>query len=169
MPLSTTEASATAFLAGLNALSNILDKARAHAEAKKIEPNVLLATRLFPDMFSLTKQVQLACDFAKNACGRLAGGDFPKFEDTEVTFADLKARIDKTIAFIKSVKPAQLEGSEARDVTFPAGPNATRTMKGSAYLTTYALPNFYFHTTTAYAILRHCGVEIGKRDFLGLS
>ena len=126
----------------------------------------MLQTRLTPDMFPLVKQVQLTCDFAKNTIGRLTG-EPPKFADEEKTFDDLKARIAKTLDYIKGFKPADIDATEAKDVTFPIGPQQTMTLKGEQYLVGFALPNFYFHATTAYDILRQAGVEIGKRDFLG--
>jgi len=146
-------------------MSAVLDKAVAHAAAKKIEPQVLLEARLFPDMFPFTRQVQLATDFSKGACARLAGVDPPKYPDTEATFDELKARVAKTIAFIKEFKPSQIDGSEERDISLQMG-GQTRTFKGENYLTSVVLPNFFFHATTAYAILRHNGVELGKQDFL---
>lgn len=150
----------------LGSLSEILDKAEAHATAKKIEPSALLQARLFPDMFTMRRQVLIACDFAKGASARLAGVDVPKYEDTEQTFDELKARIAKTLAFIGTLTPAQIDGSEERDITTQAGPE-TKHFKGQPYLLHYALPNFYFHVTTAYAILRHSGVELSKRDYVG--
>ena len=166
MPLSMYQASVPVFLHTLAALSAILDKAAAHATQRKIEPSVLLSTRLFPDMFPLLRQVQLAADFAKGASARLAGIEVPKFADTETTFDELKARIAKTIDFVKSLNAAQIDGSESREVTIPIG-GKPQSFKGQAYLLHFALPNFFFHATTAYDILRHCGVEVGKRDFLG--
>jgi len=160
------EATAPAFLQTLNALSAILDKAEADATERKIDPAVLLAYRLAPDMFPLSRQIQLVSDFAKSTMARLAGVEVPKYEDTETTLAELKARIAKTIAFVQSIEPAALDGSEIRDVTLPIAGRPT-TFKGRDYLVNFALPNFYFHATTAYAILRHCGLNIGKRDFLG--
>ena len=157
-----------AFLTTLGALSKILDKAAAHCEAKKIDPAALLTMRLAPDMFTFTRQVQLTCDFAKNTMGRLTG-EPPKFPDEEKSFADLKARIAKTIDYVKGFTPAQIDAAADKDVTFPIGPQQTMTLKGADYLVGFALPNFYFHATTAYDILRHCGVELGKRDFLGRS
>ena len=154
------------FLNTLGALSKILDKAAAHCEAKKIDPTTLLTMRLYPDMFTFTKQVQLSCDFAKNTMGRLTG-EPPKFPDEEKSFAELKARIAKTVDYVKGFTPAQVDAAAAKDVTFPIGPQQTMTLKGAEYLVGVALPNFYFHATTAYDILRHCGVELGKRDFLG--
>lgn len=150
----------------LGSLSDILDKAEAHAAAKKIEPSALLQARLFPDMFTMRRQVLIACDFAKGASARLAGVDVPKYEDTEQTFGELKARIAKTLAFIDTLAPAQIDGSEERDITTQAGPE-TKHFKGQRYLLHYALPNFYFHVTTAYAILRHSGVELSKHDYVG--
>ena len=165
MSISMYRASVPIFLQILPCMSAVLDKAVAHAAAKKIEPQVLLEARLFPDMFSFTRQVQLASDFAKGACARLAGVDPPKYPDTETTFDELKARVAKTIAFIKEFKPSQIDGSEERDISLQMG-GQTRTFKGENYLTSVALPNFFFHATTAYAILRHNGVELGKQDFL---
>jgi len=167
MPLSMHQAVVPAITQTLTALSAILDKAEADAAARKIEPAVLLNFRLAPDMFALTRQVQLTSDFAKNAMARLAGVEPPKYEDTETTIAELKARIAKTLAYVQSFKPAAIDGSEERTITFPVG-GQPRTFKGQDYLVTFALPNFYFHATTAYDILRHCGVNIGKRDFLGV-
>jgi len=155
------------FEISLNALSVLLDKAAAYAEAKKIDPTALLNTRLFPDMFTLTRQVQSACDQAKNGGARLAGIDPPRYEDNEKTIAELKARIAKTISFVKALDAKTIDASADREITFPLGPNNKGHMKGADYLNHFVLPNFYFHVTTAYDILRHCGVEIGKRDFFG--
>src|SRR4051812_27276925 len=166
MAISMYDSSAPRFIKTLNNLSAILDKAQAHAEAKKIDPLVFTSSRLFPDMLPMTNQVQIACDAAKGAMARLAGVEIPKHEDTEKTLVELKARIAKTIAFVESIKPAQLEGSEARDVTLKIG-GKDMVFKGMPYLFHFAFPNFYFHCTTTYNILRHNGVEIGKRDFLG--
>jgi len=166
MALTISGVGVASFLQTLGALSKILDKAAAHCAAKKIDPAVLLQMRLAPDMFPFVKQVQLACDFAKNTVGRLTG-EPPKFPDEEKSFDDLKARIGKTIDYVKGFKAAELDATEDRDVTFPIGPQQTMTLKGAPYLIGFALPNFYFHATTAYDILRHAGVEIGKRDFLG--
>jgi hypothetical protein len=130
---------------------------------------VLLGARLYPDMLPLSKQIQLACDFAAKGCARLTGSDVPSVPDTEKTFEELKQRLAKTIDYVKAYKPAQFDGADARDVTFPAGPDKSITMKGQQFLTGFSLPNFYFHATTAHGILRHNGVEIGKRDFLGVS
>jgi hypothetical protein len=160
------QASSPRFASMLNNLSAMLDKAQAHAEARKIEPAALTAFRLYPDMFPLTRQVQIACDAAKGAVARLAGVDIPKHEDTEQAFAELKARIAKTVEFIQSVPAAKIDGSEARTVTIKLRGQDT-SFKGADYLLGFAWPNFYFHVTTAYNILRHNGVELGKRDFLG--
>jgi len=166
MTLSMYQASVPVFLRTLAALSGVLDKAAAHAAQRKVEPSVLLNTRLFPDMFPLVRQVQLTADFAKGAGARLAGIDVPKFADAESTFDELKARIAKTVDFLKTLKPAQVDGSEGREITIPIG-GQPQHFKGQPYLLHFALPNFFFHATTAYDILRHCGVEVGKRDFLG--
>ena len=168
MPFSLYSASVPAFVQTLEALSKILDKAAAHCTAKKIEPAVLLATRLYPDMFALTRQVQLACDFAKNCIGRLTG-EPPKFADEEKTIEELKARIARTLDYVKGFKASEIDATAEKDITFPVGPQQTMTLKGAQYVVHAVLPNFYFHATTAYDILRHCGVEIGKRDFLGRS
>jgi hypothetical protein len=160
------QVSVPVFLKMLGNLAAILDKSAAFAEAKKIDPSVLLGYRLAPDMLSLTRQVQIAADHAKRGAARLAGIEAPAYEDNEASFAELKARIDKTVAFINTVKPAQIDGSEAREITLKLGGNS-KTLTGQTYLLHNALPNFFFHVTAAYAILRHCGVEIGKSDFLG--
>ena len=166
MTISMYAASVPVFKHILTSLSEILDKAAAHAGAKKIEPDALLQARLFPDMFTLRRQVLIACDFAKGTSARLAGVEVPKYDDNEASFAELKARIAKTLAFIETLSAAQIDGSEDRDITVQAGPN-TLQFKGLPYLLHYALPNFYFHVVTAYAILRHNGLELGKRDFVG--
>jgi hypothetical protein len=151
---------------GLMNLSAILDKAAAHAAAKKFDPAVLAQSRLFPDMHPLVRQVQIACDTAKGAAARLAGIEVPKHEDNEATLADLKARIAKTVDFLKSVNAAQLKDAESRDIEikFPSG---SWKFTGIAYLADFVLPNFYFHVSMVYALLRKNGVEIGKNDFLG--
>lgn len=166
MSLSMSSVGTQSFLQTLGALSKILDKAAAHCAAKKIDQAALLQTRLTPDMLPLVKQVQLTCDFAKNTLGRLTG-EPPKFPDEEKTLDELKARIAKTIDYVKGFKPGEVDATEDKDVTFPIGPQQTMTLKGAQYVVGFALPNFYFHATTAYDILRQCGVEIGKRDFLG--
>jgi uncharacterized protein len=150
----------------LGNLSTILDKAAKHCEARKIDPNALLGARLFPDMFPLTRQVQIAADQAKGCAARLAGLEVPKYEDTEKTFDELKARIAKTLAFVNGVKADQLANSAGRDVTLPLRGNPV-TFKGEWYLKHFVMPNFYFHVTTAYDILRHNGVELAKGDFIG--
>jgi hypothetical protein len=166
MPMFMYEASVPAFLQMLNSLSAILDKAEAFAAERKIDPAVLLGYRLAPDMFALARQVQIATDQAKGCCARLAGVEVPKYADDETTFADLRARIARTIEFVQSFEPGDIDGSEARDIALTAGSRELR-FQGQQYLVTFVLPNFYFHVTTAYAILRHCGLPIGKRDFLG--
>lgn len=166
MTISMYAASVPVFTQMLNSLSDLLNKAETHANEKKIDPNALLQARLFPDMFALTRQVLIAADFAKGSCARLAGVEVPKYDDTEQTFADLKARIAKTLDFISSLPQAQIDGSEERDITTSSGPNS-KSFKGQTYLLHYALPQFFFHVTTVYAILRHNGIEVGKRDFMG--
>jgi uncharacterized protein len=168
MPLSMYQASVPAFLQMLNSLAAILDKAEAFAAERKSDPAVLLGYRLAPDMFALTRQVQIATDQAKGCCARLAGVEVPKYADDETTFANLRARIARTIEFVQSFEPGDIDGSEERDITITAGSRELR-FKGQQYLVSFVLPNFYFHVTTAYAILRHCGLPIGKRDFLGAS
>ena len=150
----------------LTNLRAILEKAAAHAEAKKIDPSVLINARLYPDMFPLSRQVQIATDVAKGAVSRLAGLEPPKYEDNESSFAELIARIDKTIALLEASTPEQIDGSEDRTILLPMH-DKTATFKGLNYLFDFVLPNVYFHVTTAYAILRHNGVELGKKDFLG--
>ena len=165
MNISMYQASAPRFANILNSLSGILDKAEAHCEAKKIDPAALTTARLYPDMYHMARQVQVACDTAKSAVARLAGVEIPKQEDTEKTFSELRARIAKTVEFIKSVKPAQIDGTEDKEIVLKRGSQEV-TYKGMQYLLGFAYPNFYFHVTTAYAILRHNGVEIGKRHFI---
>lgn len=160
-------ASVPVFVQMLNSLSAVLDKTEAHATARKIAPEVLPASRLFPDMLPLTRQVQIACDFAAKTTARLTRTEIPTTPDTEKTIADLKARITKAVGYVKGFKPEQFDGADTHEVTFPTGPGTTMTLSGQRYLLHYAMPNFYFHVVTAYGILRHNGVEIGKRDFLG--
>ena len=166
MSLSMYQASVPAFIRTLTQLSAILDKAEAYATAKKIDPTVLVSARLYPDMFPMSRQVQIACDFAKGACARLAGKDVPSWADEEKTIADLKARIAKTLDFVKAFKAADIDGSEGRDIKIKVG-GQELAFKGQEYLTYFVLPNFYFHAATAYANLRHSGLEIGKSDFIG--
>jgi uncharacterized protein len=166
MPFTMSQASLPVFEIGLNALSAVLDKAAAHGTAKKIDPSVLLGWRLAPDMFALSRQVQVACDHAKNGAARLAGVEPPKFEDNETTIDQLKERLAKTVAFLKSLDAKALDASADREIVFPLGQNKGQ-MKGADYLNHFVLPNFYFHLTAAYVIARQCGTEIGKRDFLG--
>lgn len=151
----------------LNSLSGILTKAETYAAEKKFEPTVLLEARLFPDMFSLIRQVQVATDFAKSVSARLAGIEVPAYDDNEKTFADLQARISKTLSFIESLTPAQFEGSETREIVLRPGTPKEKKLVGHTYLINYGLPQFFFHVTTAYAILRHNGLEVGKGDFMG--
>jgi hypothetical protein len=151
---------------GLTNLSAVLDKGAAHAAAKKFDSIVLAQSRLFPDMHPLVRQVQIACDTAKGAAGRLAGIEVPKHEDNEATFADLKARIAKTLDFLKTVSAPQLRDAESRSIEIKF-PNGSWKFTGIDYLTGFVLPNFYFHSTVVYALLRKAGVEVGKADFLG--
>jgi hypothetical protein len=166
MNISIYQASVPRFANTLRNLAAMLDKAQAHCEAKKIDPAVLLAARLYPDMFPLSRQVQIACDTAKGAVARLVGVEVPKHEDTEQTFAELKARIAKTLQLVESFKPAQLDGTEDKSIEIKLGKREVKWL-GLQYLLGFALPNFYFHAATAYGILRHSGVELGKGDFIG--
>jgi uncharacterized protein len=166
MALSMYQASVPVFVRMLNNLAAILGKASVHAETRKIDPAVLINSRLFPDMFPFVRQVQIASDNAKGCAARLAGLEPPKFEDNETTFIELKVRIDKTLTYLSTLDPRQIDGSEGRTITVQLGGNWV-TFQGMTYLLNMALPNFYFHVTTAYDILRHCGVELGKLDFLG--
>jgi len=166
MNISMYQASAPRFANILKNLSALLDKAQAHCEAKKIDPSAITADRLYPDMFPFTRQVQIACDTAKGVVARLAGVTVPKHEDTEQTLDELKARIAITVDFVRSFRPEQLDGTEDKDVTLKLGQREV-TWKGMQYLLGHALPNFYFHVATAYGILRHNGVPLGKRDYLG--
>ena len=166
MSVSLYEVSIPVLSLGLNNLAAILDKAASHTETKKVDPKALPAARLIIDMLPLSAQIQIACDTAKGAAARLAGIEIPKHEDTEATLDELKARIVKTLEFIKSIKPDQLQGAETREITLKF-PQSTLKFTGVNYLTNFVLPNFYFHVTMAYALLRKNGVELGKRDFLG--
>ncbi|MDB5896630.1 MAG: hypothetical protein JWP41_232 [Ramlibacter sp.] len=165
MTISLYSASVPVFQHMLKNLSYILEKAEAYATARKIDPVALTTFRLAPDMLPFTRQVLIACDAAKNGTARVSGVEAPKFEDNEATFADLRARIQKTQDYLATVPASAVDGKEDAEFTFPVGPN-TRTMNGQAYLTTWVLPNFFFHITTAYAILRHNGVDVGKADYL---
>jgi hypothetical protein len=166
MTMSMSAASLPVFKHMLTNLSHLLDKAAAHAEARKFDPANLLACRLAPDMLPFTKQVQIASDSAKIGAARIAGMEWPKFEDNEASFAELKDRIQKTLDFLATVPAAKLDGTEDKEFQIPVGRDQTRTMTGANYLRFHVLPNFFFHVTTAYAILRHNGVELGKRDYL---
>ncbi len=166
MTVSLYQASVPVFQKMLGNLKTILQKGESYARAKKIEPAVLLNARLHLDMFTLTRQVQIATDVAKGACARLSGQEIPKYDDTETTFADVHARIDRTLAFLATFKAADIDGQEDRDITILPGGKEMH-FKGQAYLLHWALPNFYFHVMTTYAILRHHGVEVGKMDYLG--
>jgi hypothetical protein len=168
MTLSMYQASVPAFVHMLKSLSKILDKAEEAAETRKIDPAVYLNYRLTPDMFPLTRQIQIAADFAKGAAARLAGAEVPKYDDTEKSFAELRARIAKTVKFVEGFKAKDIDGSEDRKISITVG-GQPRDFKGQDYLIGFVLPNFYFHATAAYAILRHCGLEIGKRDFMGVA
>ncbi len=166
MAISMYQASVPVTTRMLTTLRQILVKAEAHAQAKKIDAGVFLNGRLSPDMLPLIKQIQIVTDNAKGMAARLAGTDIPVFEDNETTFADLYARIDKTLAFLSSFKASQIDGSDDRDIALPMGPEPMH-FTGQAYLLGFAIPNFFFHVVTAYAILRHLGVDVGKRDYIG--
>lgn len=166
MSLTMYAASAPRFVHILNNLAAMLHKAQAHVEQNKLDPAALTTFRLFPDMFTLTRQVQVACDVSKGAVARLAGVEVPRHEDTEQTFDELLARIAKTVAFINTIQPGQIDGSADKDLTVKLG-KQEYSFKGMQYLLNYVYPNFYFHATTAYNILRHNGVALGKKDFIG--
>jgi hypothetical protein len=166
MSLSLYDVSIPIFTLTLSNLSAILDKAALHEEAKKVDAKVLPAARLIADMLPLSSQIQIACDTAKGAAARLSGAEIPKHEDTEATLAELKARIAKTLDFLKSLKPEKFQGAETREIVLQF-PQNTLKFNGVNYLTNFVLPNFFFHVTIAYALLRKNGVEVGKRDFLG--
>ncbi|MFC3551707.1 DUF1993 family protein [Lysobacter cavernae] len=167
MTVSMYAASVPVFEQMLGGLGGVLNKAEAYAAEKKIEPAVLLQARLFPDMFPLVRQVQIACDFAKSVPSRLAGVEVPAYDDNEQTFAELHARIAKTLALIGGLDAMLFEGSEQREIVLRPGTPKERKLDGQAYLLSYGLPQFFFHVTTAYALLRHNGVEVGKRDYMG--
>jgi hypothetical protein len=166
MTISMYQASVPVFLRMLTNLRGILDKAAAHAQAKKIDESVLLAARLYPDMFALTRQVQLACDFGAGTGARLAGKEPPAFDNAANSFADLAARVDRSVEHLRTLTPGEIDGSEGREIVRPIR-GQPKTFTGINYLLQFALPNFFFHVTTAYAILRHNGIEIGKGDFVG--
>jgi len=168
MKISMYQASVPTFVRMLNNLAAVLEKAAAHAEARKIEPAVLLNARLFPDMFPLVRQVQIATDTANGGAARLAGIDVPVYESTETSFAELVARIRKTVTYLEALKPEQIDGSEDKTVTWQTR-SSTKQMQGMPFLMHHVLPNLYFHVTTAYNILRHNGIELGKMDYLGRS
>ena len=167
MTISLHAASIPVFKQMLNSMSAVLAKAEAHATAKNIDPNALLQARLFPDMFPLVRQVQIAADFARGVSARVAGVEVPKFDDNEQTFAALQALIGKTLAFIDGFTAAQIDGHEDREIILRPGTPKEKKLTGQSYLLSYALPQFFFHVTTTYAILRHNGVDVGKRDFMG--
>jgi hypothetical protein len=160
-------ASIPVFRQMLGGLDTVLSKAEAHTAQKKIDPAALLQARLFPDMFPFTRQVQIACDFAKSVPARLAGVEVPGYDDSEQTFAELHARIARTLAFIDGLDAAQFEDAAGRQIVLRPGTPKERSLDGQSYLLAYGLPQFFFHVTTAYALLRHNGVEIGKKDFMG--
>lgn len=166
MTISMYQASVPVVIRTLNNLVGILEKGAKYAESKKIDPSVLVNSRLFPDMFPLSRQVQIASDIAKRGVAQLAGMEAPKFEDNETTFVELIDRIQKTISYLDTFKPEQVDGSEERTITLQM-PNNTLSFQGMPFLLYFVLPNVYFHVTTAYDILRHCGVELGKLDYLG--
>ena len=166
MTLSMYQASVPVFLRALTNLSHVLKKGAAHTGSKSVSEDVILQTRLIPDMLPLARQVQIATDMAKNGVARLAGAELLKFEDNETTFEQLQARIERAIEYIKTFKPEQIDGSETRQVTIKTR-NGDQTFEGDAYLLHFVIPNLFFHCTTAYAILRVAGTEIGKSDFIG--
>ena len=166
MSISMSSASVPICTTMLGNLSHLLDKAQSFVDQKKIDPVALTQYRLAPDMLPFTRQILIACDAAKNGVARLSGVGAPRFEDNEATIAELKVRIDKTISYLNSVPAGKLDGTEAKEITFPSGRDTTRTMAGEAYLKHVMLPNLFFHVTMAYAVLRHNGVEVGKKDYL---
>ncbi len=168
MTISMYQASVPAFIRALNNLAAILEKGAAHAQARKIDEAVLLNSRLFPDMFPLVRQVQIATDTARSGAGRLAGAEFPGYEDKEATFQDLALRIRNSVAYLESLKPAQIDGGEDKTISWQSR-SSTKSMQALPYLLAHLLPNVHFHVTAAYAILRHNGVELGKKDYLGPS
>jgi hypothetical protein len=167
MTISLYDASIPVLQQMLNALSGVLKKAEAHATEKNIDPNAFLQARLFPDMFPLVRQVQIAVDFAKGISSRLAEVELPKYDDTETTFAELQALIAKVLAYIGEFTPEQINGKEGIEIVTRPGTPKEKRFSGQSYLLTYGLPQFFFHVTTTYALLRHNGVEVGKRDYMG--
>ena len=168
MTVSLYTASVPVFKQLLGGLDDVLGKAQAHAIEKKIEPGALTQARLFPDMFPLSKQVQIACDFARGVTARLAGADVPSYEDKELTFDELRALIGKTLVFVAGFDEARFDGSAQREIVLRPGTPKEKRFSGDRYLLNYGLPQFFFHVTTAYALLRHNGIEIGKRDYMGV-
>ncbi|WP_107667520.1 DUF1993 family protein [Cyanothece sp. BG0011] len=168
MTLSMYQAAIPPMIRSLNSLVGILEKGAAYAEAKKIEPQVLIGFRLYPDMFPLSKQVQIASDIARRGAARLAGVEAPAMEDKETTFPELITRLKDTVAYLETLTPEQIDGTEKKTIELPVG-SETLTFDGQSFLLYFVLPNVYFHVTTAYDILRHCGVEVGKRDYLGVA
>ena len=166
MAISMYQASVPVFIRSLNNLGAILEKGAAQAQARKIDEGVLLESRLYPDMFPLSRQVQIATDTARSGAGRLAGMDFPVYEDRETSFAQLQQRIRKSVGYLETLQPAQIDGSEERTISWQTR-SSTKSMQGLPYLMNHLLPNVHFHVTTAYDILRHNGIELGKKDFLG--
>ena len=166
MSITMYESSVPVLVHSLNNLVGILEKGAHHAETKKIDPLVLINSRLYPDMLPLSKQVQIASDIAKRGAANLAGTEAPKFDDVETTFAELIERTNKTVSFLQTIKPEQIDGTQQKTINLPMR-EKTLTFSGQIFLLYFVLPNVYFHVTTAYDILRHCGVEIGKQDFLG--
>lgn len=166
MTVSMFQASVPPFIRALTNLAGILEKGLAHAQARKIDEAVLLNSRLYPDMFPLVRQVQIATDTARSGAGRLAGAEFPAYEDKETTFAELAVRIQNTVTYLKTLQPAQIDGNEDKTISWQSR-SSTKSMQGQPYLFNHLLPNIHFHVTTAYNILRHNGVEVGKKDFLG--
>lgn len=168
MSISMYSAAVPVFRQMLGSLHTILGKAAAHADEKKLEPAALLQARLFPDMFALTRQVQIACEFARGVCARLAGADVPVVSDQQQSFAQLQELVTQSLLFIGSLDEAAFAGSETREIVLRPGTPKEKRLAGSAYLLSYGLPQFFFHLTTTYALLRHNGVEIGKRDYMGV-
>jgi hypothetical protein len=167
MTISMYTASVPVFRQMLGSLADLIAKAAAHAAERKLDPDALLGARLFPDMFPFTRQVQIACDFAKSVPARLAAAEVPAWEDNERSFDELASRVARTLAFLDGLDRAAFEGSEQREIVLRPGTPKERRLDGHAYLLHYGLPQFFFHVTTVYALLRHNGVEVGKRDFMG--